>query len=236
MRATADGYAVMAISDYGRLYFLKSGDKEWTAIHEQAEQQSDYTDVINHKGKFYAVTDTGGAIVIDSFRQVSEIAHPIRDGGVIASFQIANPLLGGCQMHLVESLGDLLLVDRHILRDKCKVYKLDEEEREWVEMRSLGDRVVFMDRHSSFSVSARDLSGCKANSIYHTGVRVAAWSIAHARPLRMMPMTVFNLEDGGVLPDEDLGLPDKEAFSWALKAHIGKKKEEERKRKEKKKK
>ncbi|KAK9284135.1 hypothetical protein L1049_023302 [Liquidambar formosana] len=170
-------YAVMAIYNHGRLCFLKSGDEEWTAIDEQ---NSGYREVISHKGKFYAVTHTGRAIVVDSFSEVSEIACSIFGGG------------GGRQMHLVESLDDLLLVDRCPYFGpalvKFRVHKLDEEEHKWVEMTSLGERVLFVDQDGSFSVSSRDLTGCEGNCIYYVDRYLNKYT------------SVFSLEDGRVRP------------------------------------
>ncbi|KAK9284783.1 hypothetical protein L1049_023960 [Liquidambar formosana] len=210
-RATTDGYVVMAIFDPRRLYFLKSGDEEWIAIDEQ---NSDYKDLISYKGKFYAVTSNGSAIVIDSFSQVSEIAYSIRDAGD-----------GGDsdhRMQLVESLSDLLLVDGHTLWTNFEVYKLDEEERRWVRMRSLGDRVLLVDRNRSFSVSSRDFAGCEGNCFCYLGYSRCAYA------------SVFYLEDCNY-QNLDLVPPLQEVLSWALVPVMGKKKkkkiEESKKRK-----
>jgi hypothetical protein len=47
----------------------------------------------------------------------------------------------------VESLcGDLLLVN------KFKIYRLDWEEMEWNEMRSLGDEAIFLARNQSVRI------------------------------------------------------------------------------------
>ncbi|KAK9287219.1 hypothetical protein L1049_015632 [Liquidambar formosana] len=164
MRAIADSYVVMAIFDPGRLCFLKSGEEEWTTIFEP---RSGYTDVITCKGKFYAITDSGVAVVIDSLLKVTKIASPIHGGG-------------GHQKHLVDSYGDILLVDRYLGR----VYKLDEARRDWVEMTSLGDRVLFVDVHCTFSVSARVFTACKGNCIYYGSM--CSWRYRE----------VFNLEEG----------------------------------------
>jgi hypothetical protein len=42
---------------------------------------------------------------------------------------------------------------------------LDEKEKEWVELTSLGDRVLFLGNECSFSVSASDLSVAKGNCV-----------------------------------------------------------------------
>jgi hypothetical protein len=45
------------------------------------------------------------------------------------------------------------------------VFMLDEKEKEWVELTSLGDRVLFLGNECSFSVSASDLSVAKGNCV-----------------------------------------------------------------------
>ncbi|XP_031288097.1 F-box protein At2g17036-like [Pistacia vera] len=52
-------------------------------------------------------------------------------------------------------------------RHRFKVYKLDEEMCEWVEVEDgLEDRVFFLGDDCSFSLSAKEFSGCKGNSVY----------------------------------------------------------------------
>ncbi|KAK9283691.1 hypothetical protein L1049_011941 [Liquidambar formosana] len=76
----------------------------------------------------------------------------------------------------------MLLVDL-----ATKVYKLDEAKRKWVEMTSLGDRVLYVDEHCTFSVSSREVTGCKGSRIYHAS-RYLCFSRVYTE--------VFNLEDG----------------------------------------
>ncbi|KAI4314421.1 hypothetical protein L6164_027333 [Bauhinia variegata] len=48
------------------------------------------------------------------------------------------------------------------------VYKLNEEEQNWVPMNSLDDRVLFVGNGCSFSIFAQDFPGCKRNCTYYT--------------------------------------------------------------------
>lgn len=105
--------------------------------------------------------------------------------------------LYSCQIYLVESSGDLLLAwrfrgnfvneegeavyeadtltdeDTHPLvcpyrTLKFHVYKLDFNEKKWVEVEDLNGRVLFLGGSPSMSVSVKDFPGCERNSIYFT--------------------------------------------------------------------
>lgn len=175
-----DSYSAMAIytperfSDVGFLYFLKSRDKEWTKI-----QGGDcFKDVITFGGKFYAVESCGRAIAIDSDMNITEIANPV-------SFDRL------CKTSLLESVGDLLLF-KFGRFFKFKLFKLNFEERKWVEVKRLGFRAVFVDKKFSFSVFARDFAGCSSDVIYynhHIGdlwmvlnLRDGSWRLLHPHP------------------------------------------------------
>lgn len=166
-------FMLLTIHVSGKLAVFKSGDKKWTIIQDMP---SPYDDVIVYKGKFYAVDNTGRTVVVGLSTELS---------------LIANPVFGGDKKYLVESSGELLLVDMYLSIDtgegslsfgeeflehlaqymsertvRFKVFKLDEEVQSWIEVRSLGDRVLFLGDDSTFSASASDLSGCKGNCIF----------------------------------------------------------------------
>ncbi|XP_024636169.1 F-box protein SKIP23 [Medicago truncatula] len=89
------------------------------------------------------------------------------------------PFIGvfkGDKSFLVECDGDLLLVVQYLSKlyvsnvdgeeiyngaVRFKVFKLDEKMKMWVEMRNLGDRVLFLGEDSAFPVLASNL--CIAN-------------------------------------------------------------------------
>jgi hypothetical protein len=99
-------------------------------------------------------------------------------GENLSVFLLANPVFGSNVKFLVESECDLLLVDyygfdtspcyqdRRTIR--FDVFKLDEKEKKWVKLTTLGDRVLFVDQECSFSASASDLHVAKGNCIIFT--------------------------------------------------------------------
>ncbi|XP_059640547.1 F-box protein At2g17036-like [Cornus florida] len=166
---TSDGvdYAVIAIQK-GKLWFLKFGDEKWSAVDDP--KQSHFDDCVYHKGKFYAVDHRGRTVVIGSDLR-AEIAASLPQHG------------GGHYKHLVESCGDLFLVDKHLDTEEqvwydddededsnlpihLKIYKLNEEKKEWEWVKTLGDRVFFVGDDCSYCVSTQDFSGLRRDCIY----------------------------------------------------------------------
>lgn len=148
------------------------GDQNWTII-DDIVSQLDYEDVILYKRRFCAVDSNGRAVVIKSCLKVMEIASPLK--GVEGT---------GHRKMFVESAGDLLLVDRY--RVKLKVFKLKEEEKQWVEVKSLDGRIIFLGDDCSFCIAAKDFgNGCKGNCIFFN---------------HYSKFTVFDLEDGTLKP------------------------------------
>lgn len=172
--------AIMAIFSSGKLGYLSLRHGKWTTI----DDPHPFDDIIYHKGQFYCVNYEGRVLIINSPSQISEIASP-RYG----------VQFGGQIKHLVESSGDLFLVDRYLNPSgECyvnengqdytgsdhdfrycgnpdypicfKVYKLNHEEKDWVRVKSLGGRALFVGDGCSFSIPAQDLAGCKENCIY----------------------------------------------------------------------
>ncbi|KDP23689.1 hypothetical protein JCGZ_23522 [Jatropha curcas] len=155
-----DELAAMAI--YGlevELAWIRLGDERWTAMNEQ-----DYDDIINYKGQFYAVQGGSGKLIkidVSSSKAMKVVVPNLLNGSC------------GCssEKNLVESGGELLLLDRDMKGNKLRVYKANEEEGKWVEIKSLGDRtVVVKEWRWAFSVCARDLGGsCKSNCVLYVG-------------------------------------------------------------------
>ncbi|XP_059645486.1 F-box protein SKIP23-like [Cornus florida] len=186
----AGDYAVMAIKE-GDLWFFKLGDKKWTKIacwKKSFSYDDSYHDFVYHKGQFYAVGDKGRIVVIGSDlkpKPIASLGPPY--GGDDDDDK---------RLRLVKSCGDLFLIDKEkniniglyneyevegndmwdpieslamddpLNKVYLKVYKLNETEKKWERVGTLGDRVLFACDAFSYSVSARHYSGLKGGCIY----------------------------------------------------------------------
>ncbi|XP_011022224.1 PREDICTED: putative F-box protein At1g65770 isoform X2 [Populus euphratica] len=103
---------ILAIYHEGKLGYWRYGDKEWTLLDDR---NFEYDDIIVYEGQFYVVDRWGTVSWIDSSLKV---------------IQYSPPLYGcGGQKNLVESCGDLYVVDRY----------LDGERRTWKDYEDVMD-------------------------------------------------------------------------------------------------
>lgn len=184
----------MAMALYGlhlKLTLAFPGDdSSWTKISN--EKFWPFCDVIYFKDAFHALNHKGEVVACRVLRDKSvrleRVAPQLRE------------TLGACMKYLVESSGDLLQVARDI--------KLLEEEtcltvgftvfrwREgWEEVRSLGDRAIFIGVNLSVSVRASDMDECRSNCIYFTDDSVEMYSLCKGGGA---DMGVYDLEDGSM--------------------------------------
>ena len=157
--------------------------------------------------------------------------------------EIAPPVFGGDKKCLVESDGELFLVDRYLsigpdddpgvnhddeiyghndtyIVDTTvwfKVFKLDQSEQKWIEVKSLGDRVLFLGDNCAFSASATDLSGCKRSCIYFTD-KFFRLNKEEDSAFKTRDIGVFNLENGNIGPLASY--PDYSQLFWPPPAWI----------------
>ena len=176
-----DDFALLTIHFSGKLAMFKSGNKNWCIIDDMPlnyDKLPPYDDVVLFRGEFYAVDNTGRTVLVGLSSNLSLVAGSV---------------FGGYKKFLVESVGQLLLVnvclsavsddvdggakdvDEAFLDRisggrmvRFKVFELDWEGKKWVEVKSLGDRVLFLGDNCTFSAPASVLSGCKGNCIFFT--------------------------------------------------------------------
>lgn len=177
-----DGFVLLTVHVSGKLVVYKSGDEKWRLI-EDLPSPSPYDDVILTKGKFYAVDYTGKIVLVNTADLT--VSH------------IANSIFGGDKKFLVDSDGELLLVDMYLSVGpadnlgfnegfqfyeefdcfmsertvKFKVFRLDEEAGKWIEITDLGDKMLFLGDNCTFSASAAEIFGdnrIKGNCIFFT--------------------------------------------------------------------
>ncbi|KAJ4972649.1 hypothetical protein NE237_005823 [Protea cynaroides] len=194
-------YVILAIVTIDkRLAYYKSGADRWITM---TTRWTWFEDVINYKGLFYAVTNTGKVLTYDfSFEPPIETLIICRRPGR-RTWE---------RYYLVESLGELLLVRRHFgwfenddtrLRIKTvrfEVRKLMAESRQncFRIMRSIGDRILFLGYGCSMSVAAQDFPECKGNSIYFNGDYCYRYRRFLKKPVPYHDTGVFNFENGSV--------------------------------------
>ncbi|XP_050363947.1 F-box protein SKIP23 isoform X2 [Argentina anserina] len=213
-------YVLLTIHVSGELALFKSVDKKWSIIHDMP---SPYDDVILFRGEFYAV-DGAGRTVRVALEEMSPILA-------------ANPVYGGDKKFLVESSGELLVVDMYLSTDqeldweeeeeevsqvqldgciyertvKFKVYKVDEGGQKLVQMKSLGDRVLFLGDDCTFSAAASELSGCRGNCIYFTD-NFFHTSGEEEGTFKGREIGVFDLDSGAITPLSDY--PESMKLLW----------------------
>ncbi|CAI0542032.1 unnamed protein product [Linum tenue] len=92
---------VIAIFHKGRIGYWRNGEEDWTPLDDR---NFDCDDIIIHRGRYHVVDRFGKLYVIDSSLKFVEpcSAPQLPDGG------------GSGQKNLVESGGDLYLVDRYL--------------------------------------------------------------------------------------------------------------------------
>ncbi|KAI7992660.1 F-box protein SKIP23 [Camellia lanceoleosa] len=194
----------------GRLAMLRVGDDSWTPIYTQ---HFVCDDVIVYKGNFYTVDRSGRAFVLDPNMNLIEIAPPPTNENGKKK-----------KKHLVESIGDLLLVDKYFelhernvyyykdgkervkssnreMVSEMRVYRLNEDEHRWVEVRSLEDQILFVGDDCSYSVSAREFPGCRGNRVVYEDRAVASQIEEEDElfdGLWVYQIGVFNLGNGRV--------------------------------------
>ncbi|KAG7626574.1 putative F-box protein [Arabidopsis thaliana] len=169
----------------------REGSRSWTKIKNQVE---DFSDIILHMGRIYAV-DLKGAIWWISLSQLTIVQQT-------SSTPLDYYKYDSCQdTRLVEYCGDLCIVHElsitrnHIQRTVgFKVYKMDEDLAEWVEVSSLGDNTLIVACNSCFTVVASEYHGCLKNSIYFS-----YYDVKKAENIK-----VFKLDDGSIIQRTDM--------------------------------
>jgi len=151
-----------------------------------------FQDICVFKNRFCVVNKGGRAFAIGPDYRVQLVAEYLVYGGGEGKF-------------LVESEGELLLVD--IYHSHCvgfpgedgfrlDVIRLDEKEKKWVKLPSLGDRVLFLGNGCSFFASASDLSVVKGNCIIFIGDAFLPFN----KILSGTRMCIFHLDQGHLSP------------------------------------
>ncbi|XP_010467454.1 PREDICTED: F-box protein SKIP23 [Camelina sativa] len=191
-------FVLLTIHVSGKLAVYRSWDRAWTVIDDMP---SPYDDVFLFDGRFFAVDNNGRAVVVDYTSLKLTV--------------VASPVFGGDKKYLIESCGEMLLVDMYLSLEavdgdpgfaeeilehpafymnertvKFKVFKFVEREKSWADVYDLEDKMLFLGDDSTFSASTSDiLPLCGGSSVFFNG-------------------NVYNGEDLGAMQDRDLGVFD----------------------------
>lgn len=192
-------FVLLTIHVSGKLAVFTSWDRAWTVINDMP---SPYDDVIVFDGRFFGVDNNGRTVVVDFADLKLEL--------------VASPVYGGDKKFLIESCGEMLMVDMYLSMEevdgdpgfgeevfehhavfmnertvKFKVFKFVEREKSWVEVKDLGGKMLFLGDDCNFTASASDLlPSCGGGScVFFNG-------------------NVFNEDDVEAMQDRDLGVFD----------------------------
>ncbi|KAK9064483.1 hypothetical protein SSX86_015865 [Deinandra increscens subsp. villosa] len=198
-----DGFVLLTIHVSGKLAVLKNGERKWSIINDLP---APYDDVLFFDGEFYAVDSTGRTVIVDPKTMSLEV--------------VSGSVFGGDKKFLVESVGELLMVDKYLsvgpendtdydeenyefYEDfdcfmsertvRLEVYKLDKEGGKWVEVKDLGDRMLFLGDNCGFSASSLEFPGCKGNCVFFTGQNREDDGL-----IKSKGVGVFDLESGSI--------------------------------------
>ncbi|EOA15808.1 hypothetical protein CARUB_v10007343mg [Capsella rubella] len=170
-RVVLVGDLVFVVNCNKQIWWCNSSEtsKPWERIMDEEVQK--FSDIILHRGHIYAL-DLKGAIWWISLYEFNIFQYG--PSTPLEYYEIDDY----CKdKGLVEYCGDLCVVHR-FRKEFCvkrvnvemtigfKVYKMDVENVEWVEVKCLGDKALVMATDSCFSVLASDYHGCLENSIY----------------------------------------------------------------------
>lgn len=191
------GVVIIHGNIFSKIAFLMHGDTKWTDLEGS---NGSYAHIMCRENYLFALSDVCSVEIWD-FRGLV----PVKKGKIEVSFSDKLMEFGECfkdlytcNLYLVESRGDLLLVKRIIgefvredgevvteggllddevyshlvcpyMTKKFYVYKLDFGGKFfWGRIESLGDEALFLGVNQSESVSALDFQEIKGNSIYFT--------------------------------------------------------------------
>ena len=191
---------VVIYGNSSRLAFCMHGDNNTTWTDFGTPRSGPYCDIICYNNQLYALKDNG---LVEAWNFGGSTSFPTKIMSFRPVIDVSNnkelfpPHKFSTQSYLVESRGQLLLVNRFIgnfvnskgvivdesylldTEDKqplvCPyrtkvfhVYKLDFGRNRWEKVESLGDRVIFLGGNQSVSLSIRDVQGFESNTIYYT--------------------------------------------------------------------
>lgn len=188
---------------YGRpkyhLAFWRPGDLGWTKIHIQGAGAFVHIQFFN--GQLYFNHGWNLISVID----IPEPSNPqpVVKPRVRMVVEMEDLSIDTSRYYLVEVSGVLLFVQQLMIThnvpdgwktNKFRVFNIDVIRGEAKEIKSLGDRAIFVGCNASTSVDASKLVGVKPNHIYFT----YDWTSLFCQGDDWREIGAYNLEDGAI--------------------------------------
>lgn len=189
--------AFMAIDLFGTLYYGELGTDVVDCTNfllKLDDEYRDFQDVIFYKGRFCAVCRDGRAVAVDSCLNTEMIASPLPNISC----------LDHEKKKLVESLGELLLVDMYLygkpLDFTFEIFKLDAHEKQWVklEAQALDNQILVLGDDGCYSLSTQDFPGVEGRCIYfHEALHSKSYEFHRLRSM-LSDIAVYSLDSGRV--------------------------------------
>ncbi|PIA63539.1 hypothetical protein AQUCO_00201110v1 [Aquilegia coerulea] len=186
---------------------LYEENKQKIVVVEQ-KKDDEFSDILFYKGMLHGLTQMNELVIFE----IHENLKPTYS--ILNVLPMERPTESGARLvnnYLVESCGELLMVYRFrnsfrgensIRRNTMKflVFKLDRtgDIRRWVEVKSIGDQMIFLGRNSSICLSARGIPGIRGNCIYFTDDYPRYFWIGYRDPHYCSDNGIFYLEDGHI--------------------------------------
>ncbi|GFP87806.1 putative F-box protein at5g60060 [Phtheirospermum japonicum] len=187
----SNDYVVMAIDDKWTIvidvWYIKSGEDKWTIVPTSNSWHNTFLDVAYYKGQFYGVDVNGSDWVFDSNLDRTKITCYLCSDA--------------SKRHLVELYdGELYLVEGVTDKDKrtCKctdiddgcqcrfpntpvfntvveivISRMDRPKYEWVETKTVNDRVIFVGDDCSFALPSKEFKDCNGTRVFYTDAYIS---------------------------------------------------------------
>ncbi|KAM7255323.1 hypothetical protein ACFE04_020564 [Oxalis oulophora] len=171
-------FALLMTYFHGKLFVYRSKDK--SCIEVENKPNKDCLAAASFHGKFYAIDDLGKTLVIKPSRKSEFLPHDVSPKAI--------------QRFLVTSGNELFLIDMFMFQ----VHKLDEERKQWIEVKTLEDRVLFIGKHGSFFAPISEFSSDHKGNCIIFREDIIYSTYQECNDLDGGPMHLFCLEDSCV--------------------------------------
>jgi hypothetical protein len=200
-----DECVVVATFGLGDIAWCKCDGKKWTRV--LTAESTHFVDILYSKRYLYGLTYDGRILMFENigteleikYKEITRVPIPIKRSAYLAECSDGSLIVAARYFLYQTNQGQTLICTKEF-----KVYKLlPNPDSSWVEVKSIGDDVLFVDFGSVRSLPSINLAGFKKNHIYFCDFAKLATDEDNKN---VKPnVGVFNLEDGTVMPLQGLG-------------------------------